>query len=291
MVRKYVRRARKAKGRTARKKTSYYKPKSALVKTIKKVINSESETKNRILRYGQVDIGPGILTATDWQKVIPPVPQATAALAGGGIQLADNNTRVGNSIKPLSCRLTIMTSLNNELFTVNVLCTIYVFKVKGVSNYNQAVNTLLREQQQADQFLDVGDGTYKAYAGEGQIWDHVLPVNPVSFTLLHKKTFQLSKGSGLNENSATVVPGAVDARPQGGANQCYKECSFKIDLPATLKYAEDNTSGGGILAQGNPNNCAIFWAIGYSNISQETIEYAANPIVVSAMSNMYFKDS
>lgn len=277
---KMTRRKRAPKRRMATKK------KTTLVKTIKRVMYSESETKNRITRYGSVDIGPAILSASDWQQVIPPVPQATRAGFGGGIELADNNTRIGNVIKPTSCKLTIFTSLNNVEFTVSVLCTIYVFKVKGVTNYNQAVSTLLRAQQQPDQFLDRGDGEYKSFEGEAQIWDHVLPVNPTSFTLLHKKTFHLSKGAGLNENSATVVPGAFGSQPQGGANQGYKEHTFNIALPATLRYAEE-----GIGADNNPNNCAIFWAIGYTNISQETVEYAGNPVVVSSLSNMYFKDS
>lgn len=275
--------------RNYKKKRPARRAKSALVKTIKKVINSEAETKNRIFRYGSVDIGPGILTASDWQNVIPPIPQVGQPVVGGGVVAANNNTRIGNAIKPSSCRLTVMASLNNEIFTVNVLCTIYVFKVKGVTNYNQAVSTLLREQQQADQFLDTGDGSYKAYAGEGQIWDHLLPVNPTSFTLLHKRTFQLSKGAGINEGSP-VIGTLANVSPQGGANQCYKECTFNIPLPATLKYAEDADFTGGVLSDNNPNNCAIFWAIGYSNISQETLEYTNNPVVVSAMSNIYFKD-
>lgn len=251
-----------------------------LVKTIKKVMNANSETKLRIVALAPELISPGITSYTQWKQVIPQLPQAVRIPFGGSVPTAaDNNTRIGNSVTPTSCKLIINTSLSNIYQAASVIVTIYVFKVKGVSNYSQITNLISTQEPGA--FLDNGDGTLSNFVGG--VFDRFKPVNSTGFTVLHKKSFHLSKGYGLLEDPSGSPTGWT---PQGGAHQGVNVSTFNIPLPHSLKYYED-----GPLTDNNPNNCAVFWAAGFTNASQFDVTYIQGPVCMSSQTTMYFKDA
>jgi len=267
---------RNYKRRPAGKKNYKRRPaKKSLVKTIKKVMNANTETKFVTRLYLPTAQTRDIASYNQWNKVIPET-ETVAAVFGGSTATANNNNRVGTSIQPRRCTLTIWSSISPQVATRSVICTIYVFKARGITNYAaiSSVTTPPSATSPAN-FLDLGTGANDAFLGN--IYDHMLPNQLNNFTILHKKTFILGKGVGLVNGDSVGTDTPITNRPCA-------EHTFNIPLPHSLKYDESDV---------NPNNCAIYWAIGYANTDMQGADGPAGgqAVACSALTKLYFKDA
>jgi hypothetical protein len=148
--------------------------------------------------------------------------------------------------------------------------TVHVFvltckAVKSLDNYSAIPIT---------QLLDIGNGTNGPFNGTSM--SQTLPVNKQDFTVLHHKSFRMTKGMGLCntsiQTSACITP-----------SSSFRRLRLNIKLPQKLTYADDSTV--------YPVNSAPFVVIGYTSADQggDTAPTAVDTYVEGRVM-MWYKD-
>lgn len=224
--------------RVYRKKRRPYKRKAkskAIVQVVKRVLHSQIENKqafklqagNRVLSSFPTSILGGMYSC---------IPNTSSALSG-------DNSKVGQTIQPLSLRLSATCYLQDlgGQSAANVYFDMYVFKIKKIKDsalYDSVgqveVGQFLRPSQLG------GDTLYS-----GRCYNYFQNVNQDVIQLIHKKRFKMAPTNLSNPSNLN-----------GNWNDNYVQTSFYTTvplskhLPKSLKYTST--------ADDTPNNCAIF---------------------------------
>lgn len=251
-------------GRYRGQSTQYRKTrvpkKAAVTKLIKKVIHSEDEKKLQVLTPDPLTFNGAISGTGEWYNPIPVVGQGQGAFQ-----------RIGNVIKPslldMHWRVSIGTGVTRSCDDTVVL---YLFKCKNMRSYADMI-----ARGSAGVFLDNGSLGLKPFTGILQDLD--LPVNNDSFTIVSKRVFKLSKGTGaLNNDGTSTYSGA------GGITS--KHINIKIRNLPQFMYQQGNSDG-------LPENYGLCWAVGYAKSDGSSPDVLFQDVRVDFTSNLYFTDA
>lgn len=261
------------------------KTKKDLTQLIKKVANSQSETK-----YVAEDIlaatnfNGKIGSSAEWYRCIPLLPQADDT------SIAQSWTREGKQVAPvgkLVCHWNFHL-LRTMAYTRDIYVVLYVLQPKARRQYPVA-DAGGQNPELWGTFLDDGQGNNTTFAG---VWrDSRLAIETDSFSLLHKKIFRLSKPSGLLTGQ-NVIAGSVEGGDGMYALSNPVACHHTayISLPATLKY-DDGAADTGEVSTLLPTNASPIWAVGYFYSTGEAADDVVTALTVEFRSEMKFKDN
>lgn len=277
-------------------------------KAVKQIIKKEVETKyysEQLLDKCPLDWGIHTYydpsNGVNLADILPLVPRVTVG--------DNNNQRNGKKIKPTTCYVDIMATLNEPLYggtapadttqtwTKDIFVVIYVLRAKEMKNFEQLA---LTKADTIGNLLDNGDNTSK-YFGDVQnvggvniiytkYQDLQKPINKEYFTLLNKRVVRLTKNVGKSYNDA------VGPDPNTCRGSWMGRIKFKLP---TLVYDDQptNTQYNG----GYPTNSCVLLAMGAVLANgQDSVSYnpdnsiagvLPNPFNVSVRSHYYYKDA
>lgn len=235
--------------------------KAAVTALVKKVIHSEDEKKMQVLTPTPLTFNGGISSTTEWYNPIPIVNQG----GGGSFQ------RIGNVIKPslldMHWRISIGEGVTRSCDDMVVL---YVFKCKNLRSYADMIS-----RGSAATFLDSGSTGLKAFTGILQDID--TPINNDGFTIVSKRVFKLTKGTGALNGDGTV--------PYSGAGGITsKHINIKLRKLPQFMYQQGNTDG-------LPENYGLCWALGYAKSDGSAPDVLFQDVRVDFTSNLFFTDA
>lgn len=191
-------------------------------------------------------------------------------------QGTDDHQRVGNKIKPTSCRIKLDITNKSPEDNSSRDRTVHVFlmtarSVKALDNYTAIPITLM---------MDKGDGTQTSF--DGTTYNAQLPVNTKEFKVLKHKTFRLVSGFGKPNSTTSATAGTTDGTITP-ANS-YVRLTMKVPLPKSLIY--DRTSST------YPTNSAPFLVIGFTkNDGDGQAHLFSDFIQVLGQVQMRYKDA
>lgn len=260
--------ARKTKGRKGRKPTT--KVSKPLKQAIQKIVHADMETKFVSRVQSPTPFNAPIAAKTEWIYPLPVVYMVGTTGTGGGAVTGDNSTRIGDTIRPLSCKLHVNISINSLLSSdVNVVWWLFTSKrakaVASVQN-DPAID--------ATNFIDFAGG-YMAW--DGNVTTYGAPVNRQSYTVLAHRTFRLSKGVGYL-NGGALTDTYVD-----GASPTSRQFTVNIPVPKTLQYEGDLAI--------NPSNFCPIMCVGYYKPDGTPVVDTDQQISLAYRCNLFYKDA
>lgn len=240
---KGVGKSKRFRSRLARKKARRSRPRPALVRTIKQVVGSLTETKQAFHSSGDslVMFNSGINSAGDMMQILPNISDGVLP-----------NQRIGNQIRSqnLNVRGYIKLNINDTTDSTklpNVIARLMVVTMKARPCYYDATGT----PATLATLLKKG-GTTTGFTG--LLSDIYAPINRDAFTVHHDKIFYLNQSYlnviGASAPSTTVVQDIKNTIKFFNFNV---KCKGRI-----LKYDED--IGSDLL----PSNFGPFMVLGYA---------------------------
>lgn len=232
---------------------------AAVAQVVKRVIARTDERKFQQLRPDPQTYNSGIGSTGEWYNPIPVINQGEAAFQ-----------RQGNIIKPSMLDMTWRVSLGTGVArSCDDTVVVYLFKCKNLRSYADMV-----ARGSAGVFLQRGSQGLAPFTGLLQDID--TPINTDAFTLLFKKVFKLTKGTGALNGDVGSYQGA------GGSTS--KVVRYRIkDLPQ-FHYQQGNTDG-------LPENYGLCWAIGYAKSDGSSPDVINQDVRVDFTSNLYYTDA
>lgn len=234
--------------------------KGAIANVVKKVIASTDEKKYQQLAVAGTTFNGGISSTTEWYNPIPIINQGDGAFQ-----------RQGNVIKPSMLDMTWHISLGEGVSrSCDDMVVLYLFKMKNARSYADMVS-----RGSAASFLNRGSQGLTAFTG--LLTDVATPVNVDGFTVVSKRVFKLSKGTGaLNGDTSAGYSAA------GGVTS--KRINIKIkDLPQ-FHYQQGNTDG-------LPENYGLCWALGYAKSDGSSPDVLFQDIRVDYTASLFYTDA
>lgn len=278
MVRKYkgyynpkgTGKAKRVRSRLARKKARRAAPRPSLVRTIKQVVNSLSETKQAYYSSGNTltMFNSGIDAVGDLQQLVPNMSNGT-----------EDNQRIGQQVraKSLNIRGYIklnVNDVNDSTRLPNVIVRMMVVSMKTAPNFNEAqaqapkVATLLKK-----------GGTTTTFSGI--LSDINAPINTDVFTVHHDRKFYLNQSyvnaTGVSPPSTVL---SQDIKNTVKFFNLTVKCKNKV-----LKYDEDVSSD--LL----PTNFAPFLLLGYSYLDGSTPDTLSTNVGLQYISTLNYEDA
>ncbi len=266
----YGNRKRNYRGRRRpyRKHNSKAKNKQT-VAIVKRVLHSNIENKQAFRQAALVDVATS-MPASIVAGMYPVIPQVFSSLDG-------DNSKVGQTIKPMSLRLGMTAFLNTLTSSnnANIYFDLYVFKINKIKD--QTLYDSVGPGEVSRFFRPSIAGSDTLYEARNYNWFQ--NINKDVITPLHKKRFKMAP---------TKLAGTSNL--DGNWNDNYTQTSINYTVPLskhllkTLKYTNgtDDTC----------NNCAIF-ATMVATPAQAT-DLASTPAVygsVSFNSCMVYEDA
>jgi len=253
-----------------RKPKQVAKLSAPMTRAIKNVINKEADTKfvAEAIQLASGS-GSGLNTYTGFSSAINTVNEIYAALPQVVIGPGDHQ-RIGTQISPRRCYLdlNIVATAANDIGARDKTVHLFLLtskSVKSLDNYSSIPITTL---------LNIGNGTNGPFNGAAM--SQTLPVNTNEFTVLHHKSFRMTKGMGLAntsvQTSAVITP-----------SSSFRRVRLNVKLPKKLIYANDSTD--------YPTNSAPFLVIGWTSGDQggDTAPTTVDTYVEGRVC-MYYKD-
>lgn len=264
--------SKRLRSRLARKKARSFAPapRPALVRTIKQVVNSLSETKQVYYNSGNslTFFNSGIDAVGDLQQIVPNMANGT-----------EDNQRIGQTCraKSLNVRGYIklnVNDVNDSTRLPSVIVRMMIVSLKTAPNFNEAqaqapkVATLLKK-----------GGTTTTFSGI--LSDINSPINTDVFTVHHDRKFYLNQ-SYVNATGpsppSTIV--SQDIKNTVKFFNLNVKCKNKI-----LKYDEDVSSD--LL----PTNFAPFLLLGYSYLDGSTPDTLSTNVGLQYISTLNYEDA
>lgn len=279
MVRKYkgyynpkgAGKSKKLRSRVARKKARRAAaPRPALVRTIKQVVNSLTETKQVYYNSGNTltMFNSGIDSVGDVQQIIPNMSNGT-----------EDNQRVGQTVRSKSLNIRGYIKLNvNEVTDStklpSVVARLMVVSMKTAPNFTEV-------QAQAPKLgvLLKKGGTTTTFSG--LLSDIYAPINTDVFTVHHDKKFYLNQ-SYVNAQGA-APPSTILAQDIRNTVKFFNlsvKCKNKI-----LKY--DNNVSSDLL----PTNFAPFLILGYAYLDGSSADTLSTNLGLQYISTLNYEDA
>ena len=267
--------ANRRRNRLARKRyhnRKQVKASGGLSKAISRVINRNIETK--YVSYRPYNNVSGPLYKTSFTQAINSSNEAYALIPPITVGSGDHQ-RDGNEIRPVSLTVKGFVSLlENADDSAFLDVDIYILRHKSIKD----VNYQLQLGNLGD-LLNAGNGLNTGYDGS---WTHsAFPINTSTYTLLKHKKIRLQKGWGdantyISRANESVA--AYNAFPQH-----QKNFSFKVPLPASLKYKNDTDT--------TPSMDYPFMVIGWNVPTNLDLNDSLQIISASATTHLYYKDA
>lgn len=233
--------------------------KKEVAAVVKRVIASTDEKKLQVLRPDPLTFNGSISSTGEWYNPIPIINQGDGAFQ-----------RQGNVIKPslldMSWRISLGTGVARSCDDTVVL---YIFKCKNLRSYADMI-----ARGSAGVFLDRGSQGLSSFGGILQDVD--TPVNNDSFTVIHKKVFKLTKGTGALNGDTGAYQGA------GGITS--KLVRYKIKSLPQFMYQQGNVDG-------LPENYGLCWALGYAKSDGSSPDVINQDVRVDFTSTLYYTDA
>lgn len=243
----------------------------AFAAKVQSVVNRMSDTKFVAQSIQRPDGGSTLNNYTGFSSAINTVNEIYACIPQVAVgDRTTSFTRMGDHISPKRCLidLNICATAYNAVGSVDKMVHVFVLtakSVKSLDNYTAIPIT---------QLLDIGNGTNGPFNGTSM--SQTLPVNTQDFTVLHHKSFRMTKGMGKQNTSvqtdATITPSAA-----------FRRLRLNIKLPQKLTYSDDSTL--------YPVNAAPFLVIGYTSCdSAGDSAPTAVDTYVEGRCQMWYKD-
>jgi len=270
-AKKYSKYVPKSKAGTRKAKTRKSTKVSApLRNAIERVIRRDAETKyvaETLLNGVNFNSGIGSsnpLVPNEWYRCIPTVSPYTQ---GSGLNAS--YARIGKVIQPLSCKVHLRFGFDyRDAYQRDITVVVYMISSKTERTYVSGTGS----QPFETRILDNGDGTNVRFAGT--YLDSVKPLDKDGITLLHKRSFVLHKGQGINTTSA-ISTGQGPIRT--------KNLTFNVKMPQKLQYEETLTT---------PAHYAPVFGVGYyyNDTSAPDLDLTTGVLQVWARIEMWYKD-
>jgi len=236
----------------------------AVTNIVNNVLTRELETKYAAQATNYTGFNSGISLYSEAYPALPVIGQATAP--------ANTHQRVGDSISPMSCTLSIDLAIAHISRTTAMRVHLWVLTRKDTKTMANVVSMTGQPL-----LFSSGSGSPQGY--NGLPTDSMRRLNFNDFTVLHHKTHVLVGNVGYG-NEDTTAGNAPNTTPQG---TCVRY-NLKIPCPKTLKYAEGTGSV-------YPTNYAPFFFVGYEKVDGSAPDIANRSIVASWVQQMTFKDA
>lgn len=265
-------------------------------KAVKKIVNKAAETKYHselLLDKFSLDYPihsyadpAGTTTTGDILPLVPRIPQGT-----------NSNDRVGRTVRPVKCKVSINASLlqnypggfagtgtDPTLMANEIYVVMYILKPKTCKNYRALVTqaSATPNNDYLYDLLDNGDGTNSPFAnvtsiaGTPTLYTNISmlhkPVNREYFTLVKRKVVKLSRNVGYTTYDQT--PGNA---PNTGKSNYNGTISFKLPKLIYDDFPQNTQQNGGY-----PTNTAMLMAIGcVLTNGNDSLTYAGNPPAIN----------
>lgn len=259
------------KRKTAAKRRAPRKPakakKAATVKLIKQVMAAEIETKFVAQTVMAVGFNSNIDSA-DKVALLPRLVQDQ----GEGNAYERLNTKVSPRKLKINCQVSLLAGV-----TRSTAVTVYWYALAS-RQYKNTNDVLASANMQ--RLLRTGNfGQYFPFDGNLDV--AMLPVNNTDFVVLKRGSFNLSKNTGVVQDST-----ATGNQPLLGPIS--KSWSFDLDTPAKLIYEQDNNSPRVVYY---PNNYAPFIVFGYVHQDGSTPDSLNTDCRATVQSHLYYDDA
>lgn len=266
-TRKATRKTRSLTVKTTRR-GAVSKVSPALAAAIEKVMNRDNETKyvaETIVEEANFNSGIGStnpLVPMEMYRALPLI------YSSGGT--SSSMTKLGKQIQPVKCTVNFRFNFDfNDRNAREIRVVLYMLNCKNErAYYNQ-----LAAQPFQTNFLDDGQGSNVRF--QGTYLQSKYPIDKENWSILHKRTFALSKGVGLlNDNTTGTSMGKYRE----------KNITLNVRLPKRIKYDENTAT---------PAAFAPVWAVGYyyADNTAPDLDLTAGCLHVTARTHMWFKDS
>jgi len=267
----YKKPANKRKNTKARKAYASKKSTKTIATVVKKVLNSNEETKFSIGALANLQAGTNLGAHTAFTSGITTPGEAFICLPQ--IQQGDDdNQRVGNVIQPKSCIVRgTVTLRGTNVFSESVYADIFFMTSKNIKDQSLGGSLPITEM------LNLGNGFNGDYNGTSYRAQN--PVNKADFSLLKHMRILLQKGA--NDPNAALSGGATSSTDTFSYNRTF---AVSIPLPAKLSYKDATTV--------YPANYYPFMVAGFHGTDQQGDTAPLNPrIYIQAQAQLYYKDS
>lgn len=264
------RRNRQARKRYAAKK--HLRPSKGLSRVITNVINRNIETKYVSFRpYNTVS---GQMNNTNFTQAINSSNEAYALIPPINMGSGDHQ-RDGNEIRPVSLTVKGFVSLlENNTDTAFLDVDIYILRHKAIKDINYQL-----QLGNLGDLLNAGNGLNTGY--DGSWTNSSFPINTTTYTVIKHKKIRLQKGWG---DANTYISRANDSVAAYNAfPQHQKNFSFKVPLPASLKYKNDTDT--------TPSMDYPFMVIGWNVPTNLDTNESIQIIKATATTHLYYKDA
>jgi len=268
---------RRASGAFYKKRPQVRKPRTRArpplrktsVQLIKKVLNSQLETKYVAFQSPQFKIVGSINPTVAYYAITPPVAQQTGS--------ATDNVREGNIIRPLSARVDVDIWFGNTDDSLTRVVFVKAFFVTSKSV--KALPTSVVPNTLPSGLLEDGTAAPVQWVSSAQALQNYYPVCRKNYTVLKTQVVKLCENQGNPVGGAT----AGDAPfPDGRSDRKHISYSW---TPPTLKYDLDTDTFAG-------NHAPMMFLVAYS----PGFDFDATPALSGSVQCQYqtkmtFKDA
>lgn len=258
------------------------KPTTALRDKVKRIISGMTETKYVTETIcSNTTFNSVIVNPSDWYRCLPQLAQSDKGTS---------YTREGKNVTPTHLKVHWdFRFATDDANTRDIYVVLYVVQPKfQKASRRTDVNNQVSFYNAA--YLDDGRGTNTSFAGDWLTSQY--PVETDLFTLLHKRTFRLSKSSG-SPNGAGVV-GQYDSYGRGMYSLTGRENIRHVWTHALPKLNYDDGQYNSItnpdVAAVLPQNVSPVWGCGYYYANGTAADTAGGILNVSCWTEMPFKD-
>lgn len=268
---KFKKPANKRRNTKARKAYASKKTTKTIAKVVKKVINSNEETKFVLTALANLQAGTNLGNFTGFTSAITSTNEAFICLPQVA-QGDDDNQRVGNVIQPKSCivRGTVTLRGTNQ-DSESVYADLYFMTSKNVKDQVNGATLPITEM------LNLGNGFNGDY--DGLSYTAQFPINKSDFNLIKHIRVLLQKAAG--DPNTALSGGTTIATDTFSYSRTF---NVKIPCPAKLTYKDSTTV--------YPNNYYPFLVAGFHGSDQQGNVVPVNPrILIQAQAQLYYKDS
>lgn len=228
--------------------------KASMTSLVKRIINKGSETKmiSRIVENNVLH--NSAMSAADVVPILPQIQQGT-----------DDGRRIGDSVKPISLRVSGVISMNRNATDTNkvLLVRVLIVASKLAKNPNAfgslTVSTMFKP--------NYGGPSQQSF--DGNLSDLSMPVNTDSYRVYYDKVHRIApcgNERGTEENPAS-----------------FKRWTATVSLPASLLYDD-------AVSTADPTNFAPFLLTGYAYADGTGPDVLATRILTCTTSCLKYKD-